>query len=93
MKTTYLVDGMTCGGCATSVTNALHALDASMTIEVNLEAKTVTVLETTAVIVALSVQHQNETLQLVGFCLTAQHPTRAPALAVLNATNRFLDTG
>lgn len=58
-----------------------------------LELKTVTVLETTAVIVALSVHHQNETWQLVGFCLTAQHPTRAPALAVLNATNRFLDTG
>ncbi len=58
-----------------------------------LEVKTITVLKTTAVIVALSVRHRNETRQLVGLCLTAQHPTRAPALAVLNATNRFLDTG
>ena len=44
----YRVDGMTCGGCARSVTNAIirHAPDA--TVSVNLEAKTITITTTAA---------------------------------------------
>ena len=51
MKATYKVDGMTCCGCATSITKALQSVDGSAEIEVNLEAGSVTVtgLEATAV--------------------------------------------
>ena len=43
MKATYKVDGMTCGGCSTSITKALQNVDGSAEIEVNLEAGSVTV--------------------------------------------------
>ncbi len=43
MTTTYKVLGMTCGGCANSVTNAIKALAADAAVEVDLEAKTVSV--------------------------------------------------
>ena len=35
------VDGMTCGGCVTSVKRALQALDANASIDVDLHSKTV----------------------------------------------------
>lgn len=44
--TTYRVDGMTCGGCARSVSNALSALAADAEISVDLAAKTVTITST-----------------------------------------------
>ncbi len=37
------VDGMTCGGCATSVKRALQALDATANVDVDLPGKTVRV--------------------------------------------------
>jgi copper chaperone len=43
MKTTYRVEGMTCGHCAASVTKAIKALDPTAKVEVDLENKTVTV--------------------------------------------------
>ncbi|CCQ74439.1 heavy-metal-associated domain-containing protein [Magnetospira sp. QH-2] len=39
----YLVNGMTCGGCASSVEKAIKELAADSTVTVDLEAKTVTV--------------------------------------------------
>ena len=41
--TTYRVDGMTCGGCAKSVTNAIKAAAPEAEVSVDLDAKTVTV--------------------------------------------------
>ena len=35
------VDGMTCGGCVSSVKRALQALDANASIDVDLQSKTV----------------------------------------------------
>lgn len=43
MTTTYRVLGMTCGGCANSVTNAIKALAGVSAVDVDLEAKTVSV--------------------------------------------------
>ena len=43
MSQIYRVDGMTCGGCASSVTRAIQALAASAEVNVDLETKTVTV--------------------------------------------------
>ncbi|OIP40089.1 MAG: heavy metal transporter [Deltaproteobacteria bacterium CG2_30_63_29] len=39
----YTVEGMTCGGCARSVTNAIKAKSADAKVEIDLEAKVVTV--------------------------------------------------
>ena len=41
--TTYRVDGMTCGGCAKSVTSAIEQALPGAEVTVDLEAKTVTV--------------------------------------------------
>lgn len=35
------VDGMTCGGCVSSVKRALQALDANASVDVDLQSKTV----------------------------------------------------
>lgn len=43
MSATYKVLGMTCGGCAKSVTNAIQNVAPGATVEVDLDAKTVTV--------------------------------------------------
>ena len=37
------VSGMTCGGCANSVTRAVHGVDKDAKVEVDLAKKTVTV--------------------------------------------------
>lgn len=39
----YQVNGMTCGGCARAVTNAIKSVDAAANVEVDLAAKRVTV--------------------------------------------------
>lgn len=51
MKTTYKVSGMTCGGCATSITKALQSVDASAEVDVDLDKAevSVSVLEAAAV--------------------------------------------
>jgi hypothetical protein len=51
--------------------------------------KTVRAFDATVVIVSLSSRGE-ETLRLVGSCLTETDPPRGAALAVLNATNRLL---
>ena len=43
MSKTYIVHGMTCGGCAKSVTNAIQDAIPGTTVSVDLEAKQVTV--------------------------------------------------
>lgn len=43
MAKTYRVDGMTCGGCAKSVTKAIQAVAEDAKVEINLEEKTVDV--------------------------------------------------
>lgn len=43
MSATYTVTGMTCQGCAKSVTNAIKAVDEAAEVSIDLEAKTVTV--------------------------------------------------
>ncbi|MBF0249449.1 MAG: heavy-metal-associated domain-containing protein [Alphaproteobacteria bacterium] len=43
MSTTYKVIGMSCGGCANSVTNAIKEASAGAEVQVDLAAKTVTV--------------------------------------------------
>lgn len=43
MTDTYRVSGMTCGGCAKSVTKAIQALAADAVVSVDLEAKTVSI--------------------------------------------------
>lgn len=39
----FLVTGMTCAGCARSVTNAIKSVDAGATVEVDLARKLVSV--------------------------------------------------
>lgn len=43
MKKTYLVEGMSCEGCARAVTNAIKEADPRARVEVDLPAKRVTV--------------------------------------------------
>ena len=43
MAEIYRVNGMTCGGCANSVTKAIQASAPGVQVEVNLDAKTVSV--------------------------------------------------
>lgn len=43
MTAKYKVSGMTCGGCARSVTNAITARDLSAKVEVDLPAGVVTI--------------------------------------------------
>lgn len=38
MTKTYMVEGMTCSGCVNAVTNAIKAKDASVQINVDLDA-------------------------------------------------------
>ena len=44
MGNSYKVDGMTCGGCANSVINAIKGVAPGSEITVNLEAKEITVV-------------------------------------------------
>ena len=46
------IEGMTCGGCAKSVTKAIQSVDPNARIDTNPDARTVTV-ETTATLAAL----------------------------------------
>ena len=43
---TFKVQGMTCGGCARAVTNAVQQVDPAASVEVNVGAKTVSVTST-----------------------------------------------
>jgi hypothetical protein len=75
--------------CAVAAVNALEqAVQPRLTFEL-LGVKTVRAFDATVVIVSLSSRGE-ETLRLVGSCLTETDPPRGAALAVLNATNRLL---
>ena len=43
MSKTYIVDGMSCGGCVKSVTNAIQDAIPGTTVSIDLESKQVTV--------------------------------------------------
>ena len=43
MSDTYSVNGMSCGGCANSVTNAIQAAAPGAEVSIDLDAKTVSV--------------------------------------------------
>lgn len=43
MSDAYIVDGMTCGGCARSVTTAITRVASGVKVAVDLDARTVTV--------------------------------------------------
>ncbi|HWC75099.1 MAG TPA: hypothetical protein VG454_14285 [Gemmatimonadales bacterium] len=75
--------------CAVAAVNALEqAVQPRLTFEL-LGVKTIRAFDATVVIVSLSARAQ-ETIRLVGSCLTETDPPRGAALAVLNATNRLL---
>jgi hypothetical protein len=75
--------------CAVAAVNALEqAVQPRLTFEL-VGVKTVRAFDATVVIVSLSSRGE-ETLRLVGSCLTETDPPRGAALAVLNATNRLL---
>jgi len=46
-----------------------------------------------SVVVRVTAHHEDETRQLIGLCLVGEDGLRAAALAVLSATNRFLEIG
>lgn len=56
MTDTYAVNGMTCGGCANSVTKAIQAAVPGANVEVDLDAKTVRVAGADANIVKQAVE-------------------------------------
>lgn len=75
--------------CAVAAVNALEqAVQPRLTFEL-VGVKTVRAFDATVVIVSLSARGE-QTLRLVGACLTETDPPRGAALAVLNATNRLL---
>ena len=56
MAKTYMVEGMTCSGCVNAVTNAIKAKDASVEVNVDLDAGKVqveAVLDEAAIIEAV----------------------------------------
>lgn len=55
-----------------------------------LGVKAIKAFDTTVIIVALSARHEDNVHRLVGSYLAEDNPERGAALAVLNATNRFL---
>ncbi len=55
-----------------------------------LGVKAIKAFDTTVIIVALSARHEDKAHRLVGSYLAEENPERGAALAVLNATNRFL---
>ncbi len=55
-----------------------------------LGVKSVRAFDATVVIVALSCHDGSTATRLVGSCLTEDSPHRSAAMAVLNATNRYL---
>ena len=55
-----------------------------------LGVKAIKAFDTTVIIVALSARHNEQVHRLVGSYLAEENPERGAALAVLNATNRFL---
>jgi hypothetical protein len=75
---------------AEAATDALRgAVEEKLAFEL-LGVKAVRAFDSTVVIVAISCHNGMPATRLVGSCLTDEAPHRCAALAVLNATNRFL---
>lgn len=66
-----------------------HVVGDACTFEL-LGVKAIKAFDTTVVIVAISARRDQGVRRLVGSYLATDHPERGAALAVLNATNRFL---
>ncbi len=60
----FKVQGMTCGGCARGVTNALHRVDAEAVVNVDLASKTVSVNSTA------DAQQLKQAIEKAGFAVT-----------------------
>lgn len=60
----FKVQGMTCGGCARGVTNALQRVDANAVVAVDLASKTVSVKSTA------DVQQLKQAIEKAGFAVT-----------------------
>ena len=87
------------GGCqdvgglraaAQATTDALQDLGHQVTLE---DVALIQALGEPAVVVRVLAHHDEEVRHLVGFSLAGDDPMRAAALAVLSATNRFLEIG
>jgi hypothetical protein len=75
--------------CAMAAVHALEqAVQPRLTFEL-LGVKAVRAFDATILIVSLTARAE-QTIRLVGSCLTEADPQRGAALAVLNATNRLL---
>ncbi len=82
------VEGLRAAAQATA--DALEDLGHAVEVE---GVEVVQALGEPAVVVRVAAQHEGETRRLVGFCLSGDDPMKATVLAVLNATNRFLEIG
>jgi len=60
----FKVQGMTCGGCARGVTNALHRVDAEAVVNVDLASKIVSVSSTA------DAQQLKQAIEKAGFPVT-----------------------
>ena len=60
----FKVQGMTCGGCARGVTNALQRVDANAVVNIELARKTVSVNSTA------DVQQLKQAIEKAGFAVT-----------------------
>lgn len=60
----FKVQGMTCGGCARGVTNALQRVDANAVVNIDLASKTVSVNSTA------DVQQLKQAIERAGFAVT-----------------------
>lgn len=61
----FKVEGMTCGGCARGVTNALKRVDAAAVVDVDLAGKTVSVNSTA------DTQQLKQAIETAGFSVTS----------------------
>jgi hypothetical protein len=87
------------GGCvdvealraaARATADALHDLGHYVKIH---GVELITAFGEAVVAVRVTAQHEGDSRRLVGFCLAGADAMRATVLAVLNATNRFLEIG
>jgi hypothetical protein len=77
--------------CAATAT--LAALETAVARAVAFELlgiKAIRAFDTTVIIVAISAKQDRKVQRLVGSCLSVVSPEHSAAIAVLNATNRFL---
>jgi hypothetical protein len=76
--------------CAARAT--ADALRVAVGAHVSADVQTVEVFDATAAVVALSIHYRNETRRSVGICRVNDDPAEAVAKAVLNGTNRFIQS-